>query len=575
MIHLHWWKKKSAQWLLAVMATMLLVASPTVDIGCGDSQPTASITGVVRDADGPLAGAVVTVQATATSTTTDAKGRFELTGVAGLESAAITAWAPGYYIAGGEPIAEEDGDVELFLTPHGDHDNPDYTWLPSGYQTGEGEDQGCAKCHSREGTSLPYPLPVDEWRLDAHSQSASNPRFLTMYTGSDIHGDSSPPTRYGFNRDYGRIPLPPDPNQPYYGPGYMLDFPETAGSCASCHTPAAAVDAPYDTDPTKVDGVDAEGVSCDFCHKVWDVRLDPGRGLPYDNMPGALSFEFRRPAEGHQFFAGPLADVAPGEDTYSPLQEKSEYCAPCHYGVFWDTVVYNSFGEWLDSPYSDPAKGQTCQDCHMPHSGATCFALPEEGGLQRKPDTIVSHLMPGAADEQLLRDALEMTVTAAMTGDTIQVNVQITNDNTGHHVPTDSPLRHMILLVNAKAADGARLKQLDGPTLPDWTGEGDPSEGYFAGLPGTAYAKVLQELWTGIAPTGAYWNPTIVLSDNRIPAMGSDHTTYLFAAPDKSHTTVEVTLLFRRAFIELMDQKGWDAPDIVMANQSIVVEDDG
>jgi hypothetical protein len=35
--------------------------------------------------------------------------------------------------------------------------------------------------------------------------------------------------------------------------------------------------------------------------------------------------------------------------------------------------------------------------------------------------------------------------------------------------------------------------------------------------------------------------------------------------------TVEVTLLFRRAFKELMDQKGWDTPDIVMERKVIIL----
>jgi len=39
------------------------------------------------------------------------------------------------------------------------------------------------------------------------------------------------------------------------------------------------------------------------------------------------------------------------------------------------------------------------------------------------------------------------------------------------------------------------------------------AEGYYAGLPGTAYAKILQEIRTEVTPTGAYWNPTRVLSD--------------------------------------------------------------
>ncbi len=47
-------------------------------------------------------------------------------------------------------------------------------------------------------------------------------------------------------------------------------------------------------------------------------------------------------------------------------------------------------------------------------------------------------------------------------------------------------------------------------------------------------------------------------------AFATDTSTYTFAAPAEGEVTVEVALLFRRAFKELMDQKGWDVPDIVM-----------
>ena len=32
---------------------------------------------------------------------------------------------------------------------------------------------------------------------------------------------------------------------------------------------------------------------------------------------------------------------------------------------------------------------------------------------------------------------------------------------------------------------------------------------------------------------------------------------------------VEVTLLYRRAYKTLMDKKGWEAPDILMASESL------
>jgi mono/diheme cytochrome c family protein len=523
----------------------------------------------VRDADGAVAGAVVRVQATENHVISDEEGRFTFSNLDPEQALPLSAWSEGYYIAGGETYQPGRDDIEITLIPLPTEDNPDYTWLTSEQQPGMGENQGCAECHSNEGTEFTFSLPVDEWRLDAHANSTSNPRFLTMYEGTDILGNQSPPRRYGLSRDYGRFPLRPDPDLPYYGPGYKVDFPDTAGNCSACHAPLDAVNSPYGVDPTAVSDIGSEGISCDFCHKVWDVQLEPGTGRPRENMPGVLSYEFRRPPEDHQFFAGPLDDVAPGEDTYSQLQTQSQFCAPCHFGIFWGTTVYNSFGEWLDSPYSDPETGQTCQECHMPQAGVSYFALPEKGGLERDPSTIFGHRMPGALDETLLQNAVTMTAGAEQDGDKINVQVNIVNDQTGHHVPTDSPLRHLILLVKTTDENGRALTLLEGPVLPEWAGVGDPGDGHYADQPGMAYAKVLQELWTEFAPTGAYWNPTVVLSDNRIPAGDNDTTTYVFKAPGHGQARIEVTLLFRRAFIELMEQKGWTVPDIIMEKQTL------
>jgi len=83
---------------------------------------------------------------------------------------------------------------------------------------------------------------------------------------------------------------------------------------------------------------------------------------------------------------------------------------------------------------------------------------------------------------------------------------------------------------------------------------------------------VLLELWTEITPSGAYWNPTQVLSDNRLAAFATDTSQYGFAAPKDGLVNVEVTLLYRRAYKTLMDQKGWEAPDILMASESLELE---
>ena len=53
----------------------------------------------------------------------------------------------------------------------------------------------------------------------------------------------------------------------------------------------------------------------------------------------------------------------------------------------------------------------------------------------------------------------------------------------------------MILIVQAQGSDGTVLQQVAGPTIPEYGGVGDPDEGYYAGLPGVVYAKILMELW--------------------------------------------------------------------------------
>jgi hypothetical protein len=517
------------------------------------------IAGLVRDVKGPVAGALVRVQATSNKTETAGDGSFTLVGITSTELVTVTAWSEGYYVGwartlpGAKPIT-------ITIKPHYLTDNPNYTWFSLEGLEGS---RSCGHCMADH---------YAEWLQDAHSQSAINPRFLTMYNGTDVCGNQSPLTRRMHSRDYGDFPLRPDLDKPYYGPGYKLDFADTAGNCAACHVPAAAAKpgGAYAADPNDLTGIEAEGVFCEFCHKIGDVILDPGTRLPYPNRPGVLSMRLYRSEGEDVLFFGTFDDVT-RRVSYLPLEEEGAFCAPCHHGVFWDTVIYDSYGEWLRSPYNDPETGRTCQDCHMPVSDATHFVLPEKGGLERPPGRIFEHRMPGAMDKELLQNAVTMTTTAGLEKDTLIVQVGITNDQTGHHVPSDFPARHLILLVQATDANGKALTQLSGPRVPEWGGIGGPGEGYYAGLPGKAFAKVLEELWTGISPSASYWNPTRIVTDNRLAVLATDTSTYAFAAPDEGAVKIETTLLYRRAFVELMDQKGWDVPDIVMEQQEVRV----
>ncbi len=532
------------------------------------SPSAASVTGIVVESGGtPLSGAIVRVQATTNQTLTDTQGRFVLTGLKPSAPVTISAWKNSYYCDKAETVMPPAGGVRLVLRQVQTNDNPKYEWIPP---TGA---NSCYIC--KAGVTQVW---LDN---DAHGKAAGNIRFLTMYAGTDVNGNRSPLTRYGTSRDYGRIPLRPDLTQPYFGPGYKLDFPDMAGNCAACHVPGAAIDDPYGIDPRTVSGVDTFGIHCDYCHKVANVRLDPASGLPYPNMPGVLSQDIRRPfpedEDRYQVFFGSFDDDnVPMEDTYLPLIKESQWCAPCHYGVFWGTVIYNSFGEWLASPYSDARTRRTCQQCHMPAptvlgERALTNVAPAKGGVERDPMTIPAHTFPGAASTDLLQNAVTLRVSAERATSVIVVRATIVNDKTGHHVPTDSPLRQMILLVEARRPDGSLLPLVDGPVIPESGGIGDAASGYYAGLPGKIFAKVLVEVWTEIAPSGAYWNPTRILSDNRLPALGSDTSTYTFATPSGELASIQTRLIFRRAFRELMDQKGWDVPDILMDAESVSV----
>jgi hypothetical protein len=541
-------------------------ATPTPSLTVSPAPRSNTIEGFVRDDNGPVAGATVRIQGTVNQTKTNMDGSFSL-GLAGDLVANISAWKIGYYCAKVDKVSSPAEGIELILRAIQTDDNSNYVWVPP---TGE---NSCYSCK---------PGVTQVWLAnDAHGRSVKNQRFLTMYYGTDVNGNQSPITRYIYSRDYGRIPLRAEAGLPYYGPGYKLDFPDTAGNCAACHIPGLAIDSPYGIDPNSATGVDIFGIHCDFCHKIADVNLNPDNGLPYSNMPGVLSMDIRRPypedKNRYQIFFGTFVDDnVPMEDTYLPLIQQSQFCAPCHFGVFWNTTIYNSYGEWLISPYSDPITGKTCQQCHTPaptllDGKPMTNVAPGKGGIERDPLTLYAHTFPGAASTELLQNAVTMTTTAHLEENQLIVNVNITNDKTGHHVPTDSPLRHLILLVQAWDSRGQVLSLLNGSTIPEWGGVGDPARGYYAGLPGKTFAKVLTELWTEITPSGAYWNPTRLVSDNRLVAFATDTSSYTFSTQADKNVTVKITLLFRRAFKALMDQKGWDVPDIIMNQQTIYI----
>jgi hypothetical protein len=569
--------------LLVVSLALLVLGLTQMQVS---AQAGVTLNGRVGNPSGPVAGAVVRVAVTENKAITAADGSFTLRDVQVTAPITVTAWAPGHLVGWvalrpDAPEITSGKPLSITMKPHFTGDNLDYTWFT--FEGVKGS-KSCGLCHPQN----------PEWEADAHSKSAVNPRFLSMYDGSDAKGRPGQLTKFG---NQGNA-LPPDPSEPYFGPGFKLDYPNRAGNCAACHTPLASKISniqncgwtgchtdlttersegivPPGPSPLGLTGDAAEGITCDFCHKIGDVYLDPKTKLPQPDMPGILSYRLYRPVAGQELFFGTFDDI-PRRVSYLPLQSESAFCAPCHYGVFGGVVgaghvaggvvIYNSYGEWLDSPYSDPKTGQTCQDCHMPTVDYDYIVFPERGGMKRGGDKIHNHKMPGAYDEKFLQNSVSMTTTAHLEDGRVVVDVRITNDKTGHHIPTDAPQRHMILVVEAKDAQGHPLALRGGPILPDWVGN-------YAGQPGQTYAKVLQDEWTGEAPTAAYWRPVKIIADTRIPAFGTDRSQYVFDLPvGSSGAIVEARLFFRRNFQKLMEQKGWADEDVLMEQGRVEIK---
>ena len=503
----------------------------------------------------------------------------------------IYAWSPGYYIN----EIQCDGRLvyEIPLTSYHAADNPNYMWIDADIRFDPSHN--CASCHSTIQGRTEYL----EWNKDGHSKVFGNPYFWTMYMGMDINRNQGFETTWQIFDNGERLRLP---NTSIYGPGFRLDYPNDGGNCGYCHAPAAVNTFNQEPDLTSLINssfgnhvnVETEGITCDVCHKATDVVLGNDR-LPYVDRPGVLSMAFLRPTSFNPFSVGPRAydlnQDPEARSTCSPVFSESRFCAACHYGKFSDVEIYTSYKEWLDSPYShkymDSGSGnenrayRSCQDCHMLSPGQVGDTLPSERAACTKTNLnfrdFNHNLMKYGPDPDnpsqeiplLIRDAATLTVEPIMDEGRIRVNVTVVNTGAGHRFPTDSPLRHLILFVEAKDRNDTLLTQVGGPTIPLWGGLGNQAEDY-AGRPGQIYANILKDKDTNIAPTVAYWNPAEPISpdsDTRLIPGQPVLSEYSFATPSYGMALIRVKLIYRYAFIDLARQKGWNRPDILVTSE--------
>ena len=486
------------------------VAPPTKD---ADSPPIlAALEGMVIDANGPVAGATVRLQATTNYATSDAAGRYRLPTTP--PAVHVTAWKEGFFVGFAAPNTRP---LNIVLKRLPIHDDSAYQWLDPGSDGQEG--QNCAHCHSDI---------YKEWSTNAHSRSATGPHFRNLYDGTDWSGKA--------------------------GVGWSLrdEHPAGLGVCASCHAPAVADDDPGQLDMDELKGTDRQGVHCDYCHKI--AGLGEGKiGLAH----GKFNLRLLRPTEGQVFF-GPLNDATRGDDTYAPFYHDSRYCASCHEGVVFGVHVYSTYSEWQESPAF--RQGRQCQDCHMTPTGRMMNIAPGKGGVERDPRTLANHAFFDGDQEEMLRRCLKGSVECRRNAQGVRATVHLGTEGAGHRVPTGFIDRHLTLVVEGEDAAGQPVAPRTGPRLPTAAGK------ELSGKAGKLYAKLLHD-FDGNSPV-PFWRADPDVIDTRLEPDRVDETTFDFPA---QAVRIHVCVLYSRFWENVVKSKRWPDKDVAVWQQTAEV----
>jgi nitrate/TMAO reductase-like tetraheme cytochrome c subunit len=495
--------------VLFVVITVVVARRNREDVATTLAPPRLEISGMVESAGRPIAGARVRARGTDVNALSDALGLFRLS-LDALQDHRITASKGGYFIDGADARAR----VSLNLKPLPHEDNSSYSWVdprPDSRAAGN-----CANCHAEI---------YREWSSGGHARSATGRYFRDLYGSHPDHGTASSWTLLAENAN-------------------------GAGVCASCHAPTADFDETLDL--RQIKGVAAQGVHCDYCHKVTDAGLGT-LGLTH----GRHGMQLLRPADG-QLFLGPLDDVDRGEDAYLSLYQQSKYCASCHEGTVFGVHVYSTFSEWLSSPAA--AKGQQCQSCHMKPTGTLANFAPGNGGIDRQPETLANHLFFAESKEAMLRRCLDLQVEVAPAFGNVDVVTRLKAVAVGHRVPTGFIDRQLILVVEGFDADGSAIHSSSGPLLGSAAGE------QLTEKPGWLYARMLHT--PGSSTPLPFWTPDHVLSDTRLTPEVSDVLNWVFPADVK---TIKVALIYRPFWQETANVKEWGDLDTVLKQNTIRV----
>jgi hypothetical protein len=548
---------------LAIFSTLIYFEKMTLAQGGARENQESGIQGRVMSTYGPLENARVRVPGEERYALTDRQGMFTLpAGVLPGDKSRITAGKEGWF-NNVQVYSPYGGLGDIMMNPVFLNDQPDYRFISP---------VTCSKCHV-EVTRY--------WDRSKMAHTSSNPMVLDMLYGTDA-----------FNRQG-------------IEPGYKLDNPKSSGNCVTCHAPSAAVSRGSSLDlkaALQSPATEWDGISCDYCHKV--RKVIPDRSKPSGR---AAVLERQTSQRGSSILVfGPYDDVvaAPMAASYNPLFGEAKFCSTCHshYKKLdqekgWDPgevysqaeweglkmednsflPIQTTFQEWQqwqkELSFDDPNKGKKCQDCHMgwrkemlPYDNYVVDGMARSmWGTYRSPQDIRPHHFDGGTKTQL-KTSLAMELEGEITGKKLDLNVYVTNTNGGHWVPTGETMRSVMLVLNAVDSKGNRLKMIKGETLPDWAGEGSLENGNYGGLPGTVFARVLQDREGNL--NAPFWRATRIASDSRIRPKKTVALKFEFALTDpEDEPTVEADLIYRPVIKPLALNKLWPAKDILITSK--------
>ncbi len=228
-------------------------------------------------------------------------------------------------------------------------------------------------------------------------------------------------------------------DDPIFQASFFQAFFETKGkataSCLRCHDPTSHIGEDFEV---KRD-ITGDGVTCDFCHTIAEIRLDRPE-KPFIKAPDGVK-------------TGPYSNVKSPVHTTEKKEffKKAELCGGCHQlRAETGVLIIGTYEEWKESPYA--SSGVQCQDCHMPIQKGK--KIVSQGVMARKRDVNLHNLAGGHSIEQV-KTALKVTIKeVAREGNILRVGVKLANVGSGHKTPTGTPSRKLILKVIVRDKSG-------------------------------------------------------------------------------------------------------------------------